>query len=73
MEVYGYVYRYIALQAPKKTGKPVIIKKGRQVGATMMAGALDLYLLTVAYSQIPCRVAHLFPALAQVKRFTQIS
>ena len=37
------IYRYIALQATQKTGKPVIIKKGRQVGATMMAGALDLY------------------------------
>jgi hypothetical protein len=66
------VYRYIALQAPKKTGKPVIIKKGRQVGATMMAGALDLYFTNSGlFTNPPVRVAHLFPALAQVKRFTQ--
>ena len=37
------IYRYIALQATRKDGKPVVIKKGRQVGATVMAGALDLF------------------------------
>lgn len=66
------IYRYIALQATSKTGKPVIIKKGRQVGATMMAGALDLYFTNSGlFTNPPIRVAHLFPALAMVKRFTQ--
>jgi hypothetical protein len=66
------VYRYVALQASKKGGKPVIIKKGRQVGATMMAGALDIYFTNSGlFSNPPIRVAHLFPAIAQVKRFTQ--
>lgn len=66
------VYRYVALQASKPTGKPVIIKKGRQVGATMMAGALDLYFTNSGlFTSPPIRVAHLFPAIAQVKRFTQ--
>lgn len=66
------VYRYVALQASKKDGRPVIIKKGRQVGATMMAGALDIYFTNSGlFTNPPIRVAHLFPAIAQVKRFTQ--
>lgn len=66
------IYRYIALQASRKSGKPVVICKGRQVGATMMAGALDLYFTNSGlFSTPPIRVAHLFPALALVKRFTQ--
>jgi Phage terminase large subunit (GpA)/Pretoxin HINT domain len=66
------VYRYVALQASKKNGKPVVIKKGRQVGATMMAGALDIYFTNSGlFVNPPIRVAHLFPAIAQVKRFTQ--
>ncbi len=66
------IYRYIALQATQKSGKPVIIKKGRQVGATMMAGALDLYFTNSGlFSNPPIRVIHLFPSLGQVKKFTQ--
>jgi hypothetical protein len=66
------IYRYIALEATKKDGKPIVIKKGRQVGATMMAGALDLYFTNSGlYSKPPVRVVHLFPALAHVKKFSQ--
>lgn len=66
------VYRYVALQASRKNGKPVIIKKGRQVGATMMAGALDLYFTNSGiFSDPPIRVAHLFPSIGLVKRFSQ--
>jgi hypothetical protein len=66
------IYRYIALQSTKKNGKPVVIKKGRQVGATMMAGALDLYFTNSGiFNNPPVRVIHLFPALAQVKKFSQ--
>ena len=66
------VYRYIALEATKKGGKPIVMKKGRQVGATMMAGALDLYFTNSGlYAKPPIRVVHLFPALAHVKKFSQ--
>lgn len=66
------IYRYIALQATKKDGKPVVICKGRQVGATVMGGALDLYFTnSKLFSNPPIRVAHLFPALMQAKRFSQ--
>ncbi len=64
------MYRYIGLQATQKTGKPIVIKKGRQVGATMMAGALDLFFTNGGlYSNM--RVLHAFPALHFVKRFSQ--
>jgi hypothetical protein len=66
------IYRYIALQATTEGGKPVVLCKGRQVGATMMAGALDLYLTNSGlFSNPPIRVLHAFPALAMVKKFTQ--
>jgi len=66
------IYRYIAHQATQKDGKPVVIKKGRQVGATMMAGALDLFFTNSGlYTKPPIRVVHCFPALAHVKRFSQ--
>lgn len=66
------IYRYIALQATKKNGKPVVIKKGRQVGATVMAGALDLYFTNSGmFSKPPARVIHMFPVGAQAKKFSQ--
>jgi hypothetical protein len=66
------IYRYIALQATREEGKPVVICKGRQVGATMMAAALDLYFTNSGlFSKPPIRVAHLFPVIALVNRFSQ--
>ena len=66
------VYRYIALEATRKDGKPVVMKKGRQVGATVMAGALDLFFTNSGLYTTPnIRVMHLFPALGQVKKFSQ--
>lgn len=66
------IYRYIALQATTDVGKPVVICKGRQIGATVMAGALDIYFTNSGlFSNPPIRVAHLFPQAALVKRFTQ--
>ena len=66
------IYRYVALQATRKDGKPVVIKKGRQVGATMMAGALDLFFTNSGLFNSPSvRVVHMFPALGQVKKFSQ--
>ena len=64
------IYRYIGLQATQKNGKPVVIKKGRQVGATMMAAALDLYFTNGGMFQ-NMKVLHAFPALHFVKRFSQ--
>jgi hypothetical protein len=66
------IYRYIALQATKPDGKPVVLKKGRQVGGTVMAGALDLYFTNSGlFSKPPARVIHLFPASQQSRKFSQ--
>lgn len=66
------VYRYIGLQSTQKTGKPVVIKKGRQVGATMMAAAIDLFFTNSGlFHKPPIRVLHAFPSLGQVKKFSQ--
>lgn len=66
------IYRYVGLQAAKKTGKPVVIKKGRQVGGTMMAAAMDLYFTNGGLFNNPgMRVLHAFPDIPKVKRFSQ--
>lgn len=66
------IYRYIALEATRTTGKPLVICKGRQIGATVMAAALDLYFTNSGlFTSPPVKVAHLFPATALVRRFSQ--
>lgn len=70
------IYRYIALKAIHPDGKPIVILKGRQVGATVMAGALDLYFTAsglfggTGYS--PITILHCFPQLSLAKRFSQV-
>src|ERR1019366_86497 len=39
------IYRYIGIKALEPNAKPVIMVKGRQVGATTMASALEMYLM----------------------------
>ena len=68
------VYRYIALKATSPDGKPVVIVKGRQVGATVMAAALDLYFTSSGCYGVhnsSMRVLHAFPSLILSKRFSQ--
>jgi hypothetical protein len=69
------IYRYIALKAVHTDGKPIVILKGRQVGATVMAGALELYFTASGLFGIgdkhPISVLHCFPALAAAQRFSQ--
>lgn len=68
------VYRYIALKAINPDGKPIVILKGRQVGATVMAGALDLYFTASGLfgsNTPPISVLHCFPNLTHTKRFSQ--
>ncbi len=69
------IYRYIALKAIQPDGKPIVILKGRQVGATVMAGALDLYFtasgLFGGNGSAPISVLHCFPQLSLAQRFSQ--
>ena len=70
------IYRYIAIKALDPEGKPVVCVKGRQVGATTMATALELYFCTsglfgTSPEKPPIRVLHCFPALALVQKFAK--
>jgi hypothetical protein len=61
------IYRYIGIKALEKDAKPVILVKGRQVGATTMAAALELFFMTSGLfgtaGRPPMRVMHAFPLL----------
>lgn len=61
------IYRYIGIKALEPTAKPVILVKGRQVGATTMASALEMYFMGSGIfgngEKPPIRVIHAFPQL----------
>ena len=69
------IYRHIVSAAMKKDGKPIVIVKGRQVGATTMASALDLYFTSSGvYGKngiSPVRVMHAFPQLELMHSFSK--
>jgi hypothetical protein len=61
------IYRYVGIKALEPTAKPIIIVKGRQVGATTMASALEMYFMGSGLFGVgdkpPIRVIHTFPQL----------
>jgi hypothetical protein len=69
------IYRYIGIKALETDGKPVVIVKGRQVGATTMAAALELYLMACGLfgtqNRSPVRVMHCFPLLDLAYTYTK--
>lgn len=64
---FAEIYRYIGVKALEPDAKPVIIVKGRQVGATTMASALEMYFMGSGIfgngSKPPVRIIHAFPQL----------
>ena len=69
------IYRYIGLKAVTKHSKPVVIVKGRQVGATTMGVNLELFFMGCGMfgvnGRAPMRVMHLFPQLDMAKAHTK--
>jgi hypothetical protein len=63
------IYRYIGIRALEPNAKPVILVKGRQVGATTMASALEMYFMGSGLFggndgfRPPIRIIHAFPQL----------
>lgn len=61
------IYRYIGVRALEPNSKPVVLCKGRQVGATTMAAALELFFMTCGLfgtnGRAPMRILHAFPLL----------
>ncbi len=68
------IYRYVVSVA-MKTGKPIVIVKGRQVGATIMASALELYMMSSGMygtnGMPPIGVMHAFPQLELMYSFSK--
>lgn len=69
------IYRYIGLKAIEPDAKPVVLVKGRQVGATTMAAALECYFtacgLFGTHERPPARLMHLFPTLSLAAAYTK--
>ncbi len=69
------IYRYIGLKAIEPDAKPVVLVKGRQVGATTMAAALECYFMSCGlfgtHGRPPMRLAHLFPTLSMAAAYTK--
>lgn len=69
------IYRYIALQAVQENSKPIVMVKGRQVGATTMAAALECYFVACGLfgnnGRPPMRMMHLFPTLSLAAAYTK--
>lgn len=73
-EPYIDIYRYVGITALTKKGKPVLFLKGRQVGGTMAALFIELYLLASGQygtkTKPPIRIMHCFPQLEMASRFS---
>jgi intein/homing endonuclease len=69
------IYRYIALKAIEPDAKPVVLVKGRQVGATTMAAALECYFMACGLfgnnGRAPMRIGHMFPTLSLAAAYTK--
>jgi hypothetical protein len=70
------IYRYVGTTAITRDSKPVVCVKGRQVGATTMATALELYFCSSGLfghspDRPPIRILHCFPALSHVQKFAK--
>jgi len=62
------IYRTVSAQVDNKEARPMILLKGRQVGATIMAGVISLHLGSSGLygteaNKPPIRVMHVFPDL----------
>lgn len=69
------IYRYIGIRALEKNSKPIVLVKGRQVGATTMAAALELFFMSCGIfgtgGRAPMRVLHAFPLLDHAFVYTK--
>lgn len=69
------IYRYIGIKSLEPNSKPVVLVKGRQVGASVMATALEMYFMASGLfgtgGRPPIRLVHCFPTLVHVFRFAK--
>jgi hypothetical protein len=69
------IYRHIMTSALSVKGRPIVIVKGRQVGATTMASSLELNMVAGGMfgqgGAAPIRVMHAFPQLELMHAFSK--
>lgn len=69
------IYRYVGLKALDPDAKPITIVKGRQVGGTTMAAAIEMYFmgsgLFGVLNRPPIRVIHAFPQLEAAAAYSK--
>lgn len=69
------IYRYVGLKALDSDAKPIVIVKGRQVGGTTMASALEMYFMGSGLFGVagrpPIRVIHAFPQLEAAAAYSK--
>ena len=69
------IYRYIGIKALEPNSKPVILVKGRQVGGTTMASALEMYFMGCGLfgtnNKPPIRIIHAFPQREHAEKFSK--
>lgn len=70
------VYRDVAAQATGKNAKPIVILKGRQIGATVLAAVLSLYFTAsgiygAARGTPPMRIMHAFPTIGIMSKYAR--
>jgi len=63
------IYRYIGIDATSRYGRPVIILKGRQVGATLLAQIMSLFFSASGHFKNLTGL-HAFPIVTQAQRFS---
>lgn len=68
------IYRYIGVKALEPDSKPAVLVKGRQIGGTTMALALEMYFMGCGLfggNKSPIRIIHAFPSLEMAGRYTK--
>lgn len=70
------IARTIAIKALEKNSLPIVICKGRQVGITVLTGALEMYFMGSGIfgngNNPPIRILHAFPALENSASFSKV-
>jgi hypothetical protein len=69
------IYRYIGIKALEPNSKPTILVKGRQVGGTTLASALEMYFCCSGAfgtgGRPPVRIIHAFPQAEVAQKYTR--
>jgi Phage terminase large subunit (GpA) len=69
------IYRYLGIKALEPNALPVILVKGRQIGGSLMAGAMSLYFMGCGIFGVngkpPIRIIHAFPQKEQAEKYSK--